>query len=53
MVDLDAHLINPPDVYDSADPACMCGHVLDEHDGVGECQVEGCPCFAYEEDEGS
>lgn len=29
---------------------CACGHVLDEHDRRGECQVHGCPCFAYEAD---
>lgn len=33
------------------EPECACGHVLDEHDGVGECQVDDCPCFAYEEAE--
>lgn len=29
---------------------CMCGHMVDEHEGeTGECQVSGCGCNAYEE----
>lgn len=35
---------------------CACGHADDEHDDMGECQAEGCPCFyfdatEFEEDE--
>ncbi len=32
--------------------SCICGHAPEEHrNEVGECQVEGCLCAAYEEDE--
>jgi hypothetical protein len=30
---------------------CVCGHADDEHDQMGECQVEGCGCWYYEPDE--
>jgi hypothetical protein len=30
---------------------CWCGHVVDEHSGTGECQVSGCVCACYEQDE--
>ncbi len=34
-----------PDYY----PTCVCGHELNEHDGV-ECAVEDCDCIHYEGD---
>lgn len=33
---------------DPDNPECECGHVQDEHDDQGECQVAGCPCFAFD-----
>lgn len=30
------------------DEPCVCGHEEDEHDLTGECQVDECPCIAYE-----
>jgi hypothetical protein len=27
---------------------CVCGHVEDEHDAYGECEVDDCPCFHFE-----
>lgn len=27
---------------------CACGHVRDEHDRRGACQVDGCTCIAFE-----
>lgn len=29
---------------------CYCGHMLDEHDPLGPCDVTGCDCFYYDED---
>lgn len=29
---------------------CVCGHDWDEHH-EGECQVEGCDCWYFEQDE--
>ncbi len=31
---------------------CYCGHVEDEHNNRGECEVDDCPCFSFE-DEGT
>lgn len=31
-----------------SEPVCYCGHVGDEHDWRGECQVEGCECLYFE-----
>ena len=32
--------------------SCTCGHEIEDHkDEVGECQVEGCLCCGYEEQE--
>lgn len=30
---------------------CVCGDVFDEHSETGECQVEGCRCACFEEEE--
>ncbi len=32
---------------------CTCGHVLDEHEDtmLMPCDIDGCPCIAYDEDE--
>jgi hypothetical protein len=27
---------------------CVCGHLLDEHEENGKCQVGECPCWLYE-----
>lgn len=38
---------------DLATEQCVCGHLWDEHDlevGSPPCEVDGCPCFAYEWD---
>lgn len=32
---------------------CFCGHVEDEHNGRGECEVDDCPCFLFEGESGS
>lgn len=34
-----------------AEGICTCGHVAGEHSGTGECQIEGCLCACYEEEE--
>jgi hypothetical protein len=32
--------------------ACICGHAPEDHvNEKGECEVEGCLCCCYEEDE--
>lgn len=31
---------DPDMAEDEETPICACGHVLDEHDDTGECQVE-------------
>lgn len=30
---------------------CICGHAIEDHSGNGTCQVPGCLCCGYEEDE--
>ena len=30
---------------------CVCGHVEDEHRDNGTCDVEGCLCAGWEEDD--
>lgn len=39
-----------------SDPTCTCGRGEDAHDhwrpgATGECQVEGCPCGGWDEEE--
>jgi len=31
--------------------SCVCGHEEEDHSSSGECQVVGCVCACYEEDE--
>lgn len=31
--------------------SCICGHEEEDHSTTGECQVEGCRCACYEEEE--
>ena len=36
----------------NGDEICCCGHVWDEHSpGDCGCEVDGCDCFYFEEDE--
>jgi hypothetical protein len=31
---------------------CTCGHEFEEHNPTGECNVPGCDCEMYVDDEG-
>lgn len=31
---------------------CICGDAPEDHSETGECQVPGCACACYEEDDG-
>ena len=30
---------------------CTCGHAVEDHMGNGSCEIEGCLCAGYEEEE--
>lgn len=31
--------------------ACICGHAVEEHGSNGTCEIEGCLCGGYDEEE--